>query len=355
MSKAGVASIGIVMAIVVASWVSWSVDGPAFMHPVEASEAPGAGEQAPSDGTTAWTAPRTPWDHPDLQGTWSNITATPFERPEALAGKTVLTTEEAAEYEQQVAERRRAAESVSHTGYSARVWFERGENLDSRRTSLVVDPPDGNVPPLTPEAARKAEAAAAVREAHPADSWEDVSLFTRCLTRGMPGAMVPGFYNHNYQILQTPDQVVILVEMIHDARVIPLDGRPHLASGIGQWMGDSRGRWEGDTLVVETTNFSPKADYTGAGFANLRANYPGSGATLRLIERFTRVDAETIDYQFTVDDPTNWTTPWTASIPMRQDGAGDPIPIYEYACHEGNYGIVGILAGHRAEERVTRD
>ena len=328
--------------------------GPASL--VAARVQAAGGQTTPAGpGASGWTAPRTPWGDPDLQGTWSNITATSFERPEELAGKAALTEEEAAAYEQQLADQRLAAESVSHTGYSPRVWFERGDGLVAGRTSLVVDPPDGRVPPLTPEAARKAEAAATARSEHPADSWEDVSLYTRCLTRGMPGAMVPGFYNHNYQILQTPDHVAILVEMIHDVRIIPLDGRPHLGAQNGQWLGDSRGRWEGETLVVETTSFAPGADYTGAGFANLRANYPGSGATLRLIERFTRVGVDAVDYEFTVVDPGIWTRPWTASIPMSREGADDPIPIYEYACHEGNYGIVGILAGHRAEERAAAD
>ena len=349
MGKREVASIAVLAAVIaVVSLAPLQVPGQVFARVVEASEAPGAGAQAPSGGTQAWTAPRTPWGDPDLHGTWSNITGTPFERPAELAGKSVLTSEEAAEYEQQIAQRRLAAESVSGTGYSARVWFERGAGLAGQRTSLVVDPPDGKVPPLTPEAQQRADAGAEARREHPADSWEDVSLFTRCLTRGLPGSMIPGFYNHNYQILQTPGYVVILVEMIHDARIIPLDGRPHLPPETGQWLGDSRGRWEGDTLIVETTNFSPKADYTGAGFANLRANYIGSGAKLQLIERFTRVDAETIDYQFTVVDSSNWTKPWTASIPMRMAGA--PVPLYEYACHEGNYGIKNILTGHRAEE-----
>ena len=300
-------------------------------------------------GATQWSAPRTPWGDPDLQGTWSNITATPFERPEDLAGKAVLTAEEAAAYKQKISDERLASEKISNVGYSLEVWFERGDRLVSSRTSAIVDPPDGRVPSLTAEAERKEEMGRAAREAHPADSWEDVSLFTRCLTRGMPASMIPGFYNHNYQILQTPGYVVILLEMIHDVRVIPLDGRPHVAPEIGQWMGDARGRWEGETLVVETTNFAPQSDFTGGVYANLGANYRGSGATLRLTERFTRVDDGTIDYEFTANDPTIWTAPWTASIPMRQDGP--PEPLYEYACHEGNYGIVGILTGHRAEEQ----
>ena len=196
-------------------------------------------------GASQWSAPRTPWGDPDLQGTWSNITATPFERPEDLAGQAELTAEETAAYEQKIADQRLAFEEVSHTGYSLEVWFERGNRLASNRTSAIVDPPDGRVPALTAEAERKAETGRAAREAHPADSWEDVSLFTRCLTRGMPGSMIPGFYNHNYQILQIPGYVVILLEMIHDVRIIPLDGRPHVAPEIGQWMGDARGRWEG--------------------------------------------------------------------------------------------------------------
>jgi len=194
------------------------------------------------------------------------------------------------------------------------------------------------LPALTPDAQTRQTGRAEYAKAHPADSWEDLSLFTRCLTRGLPSAMMPGFYNHNYHILQTPEYVAILVEMIHETRIIPLDGRPHVAPRVRQWLGDSRGRWEGHTLVVETTNFSDKMSFRG------------SGPEMRLVERFTRVDADTIDYQFTVTDPATFTQPFTVSIPMTTLDN----PIYEYACHEGNYGIVNILAGHRAEEEAAK-
>lgn len=320
--------------------VSFTLIALVCLTPVAATAQAPAAPAQPETGAPV----RTPWGDPDLQGIWNNVTATPFERPEELAGKLVLTEEEAAEFEQQIAERRAANESENEDapegarlGYSVRVWFETGHGLTENRTSLVVDPPEGRVPDLTPEAQQRAEERAAHRREHPADSWEDTGLFTRCLTRGLPGAMTPGFYNHNYQILQAPGYVAILVEMIHDARIIPLDDRPSLAPTIQQWMGDSRGRWEGETLVVETTNFSPKA------------NYRQSGENLRLVERFTRIDADRLDYQFTIDDPTTFTRPWTVSVPMTHVEG----PLYEYACHEGNYGLPNILAGHRQEEAVA--
>ncbi len=210
-------------------------------------------------------------------------------------------------------------------------WWDRGTKVVStRQTSLVVDPPDGRVPALTAEGRARATA----RAARGYDSWQDRSLWERCITRGLP--MIPGPYNNNYQILQTPDNVVILHEMIHDARIVPLDGRPHVGQNIRQWFGDSRGRWEGNTLVVDTTNFTDKA------------NYRGSTDGLHLIERFTRVDADTVKYEFTIDDPTTFTKKWTAAIPMARTDE----QIYEYACHEGNYGIVNLLKGARAQEKA---
>ena len=212
-------------------------------------------------------------------------------------------------------------------------WFDRGFNVVAdRRTSLIVDPPDGRIPTLTPAGQQRAAERTAAR-ARPAVTWEDRSLFERCVTRGLP--RLPGGYNQNLQILQTQEHVVILYEMMREARVIPLDGRPHLPAGVRLWHGDSRGRWEGDTLVVETTNFSPKNDFRGAAEG------------LRQVERFTRVDRDTIDHQVTVSDPATFTRAWTAAIPLRQTEA----PMYEYACHEGNYGMEGIMAGARAEER----
>ena len=208
----------------------------------------------------------------------------------------------------------------------------------------MIDPPDGQLPPLTDRVRERDARVTASRNAAP-DSYTDLNLYDRCITRGLPGAMIPGFYNHNYQILQTPDHVVILVEMIHDARIIPLDGRSHVPERVGQWLGDSRARWEGDTLVVETTNFSPKADERAIS-NNLHLVH-ASGQQLRFVERFTRIDADTIDYRFTVAEPLTYQQPWTASIPMsRIEG-----PLYEYACHEGNYGLSNILAGARNAER----
>ncbi len=295
--------------------------------------------QATSAG--AWEAPTTSWGDPDIQGIWNNVTATSLERPDALADKALLTDEEAAQFEQQRIERRAEAEARPHTGYAASVWFESSDSLSGNRTSLLVDPPDGKFPPLTSLAEKVAETQRAARRVSPADTWWDRGPYERCVSRGLPGSMLPGFYNHNYQILQTPGYVVILVEMIHDARIIPMDGRPHVDTGIKQWLGDSRGRWEGDTLVVETINL-PHVDQRNV------AVY-GTSEQGRVIERFTRLDANTMDYHVTVEDAPTFTAPWTASIPMtRVEG-----PLYEYACHEGNYGLPNILAGHRREEALA--
>jgi hypothetical protein len=202
----------------------------------------------------------------------------------------------------------------------------------------VIDPPEGRIPALTVDAQKKADARAEARRRSPADGPEDRPLVERCIlwpTAGPP--MVPSGYNNNYQILQTPGSVVILIEMIHDVRVIPLDGRPHLSQNIRHWMGDSRGHWEGNTLVVDTTNFTGKT------------NFRGSSENLHLIERFTRVDGDTINYEFTVNDPASFTKSWTAAIPMTKTEG----PIFEYACHEGNYGMTNLLNGARAQEKAA--
>ena len=289
------------------------------------------------------TTRRTPDGHPDLQGIWSNATITPFERPRELGGKEFFTEEEAAEYEKKVVEAanrdRRSSDATADLGGAYNeFWFDRGTKVvPTRRTSLVVDPPDGRVPSLTP-AAQKAAAARAAIARRPPEGPEDLAPAVRCLvwpTSGPP--MLPNAYNNYYQIVQGPGYVAILVEMIHDMRVIPLDGRPHLPASIRQWMGDSRGRWEGDTLVVDTTNFSDKT--------NLR----GSDKDLHLIERFTRTSENTIMYQFTVDDPTAFTHVWKGEVPFTKA----PGPIYEYACHEGNYSMAGILKGARAQESTA--
>ena len=291
-----------------------------------------------------WTAPRTPDGHPDLQGIWSNGTLTPLERPRDLAGKEFLTEQEAAEREKRLrdelsTDRRDGGAEVDVGRSYNELWRERGKVL--QRTSLIVDPPDGRLPPLTPEGQEKAAARAEQRRHRgPADSWLDRNLAERCLTRGAP--KLPGGYNNNFQIVQSPGYVMIMQEMIHETRVIPLDGRPHVDQNIRLWMGDSRGHWEGDTLVVDTTNYNDKI------INNSFNCCPGSGSRLHVVERFKRVDANTIDYTYTVDDPATYTRSWTASVPMeRTDG-----PIYEYACHEGNYALPDILAGARAKEKA---
>ena len=286
--------------------------------------------------------PRTSWGHPDLQGTWSTATITPFERPAELAGKEFLTREEAATFERLTLERtnrdRRdgTADADLARAYNDFWWDSGTRVVPTRRTSLVVDPPDGRVPALTAEAQQRLATAAEARKLRgPADHPEDRNLWERCITRGMPTVMLPQVYNGNYEIIQTSDHVVIVAEMIHDARIIPIDGRPHLPPAIRQLLGDSIGRWEGDTLVVETTNFTNKT------------NYRGAGENLRLVERFTRTAPGILTYRVTIDDPTTFTRPWTVELPAVPSGG----PIYEYACHEANYGLEGILRGHRAEEQ----
>ena len=290
-----------------------------------------------------WTAPRTADGQPDLQGIWSNATITPLERPRELAGKHFFTEQEATGYEKRILQEsnkdRRDGDREADVGRAYNdAWWDRGTKVvPTRRTAMVVDPADGRVPPLTP-AAQQREAARIEALRRPARGPEDRGLPERCIqwpTAGPP--MLPSAYNNNYQILQTPGYVVILIEMIHDVRIIPLDGRPHLASNMRQWLGDSRGHWEGDELIVDTTNFTEKAPFRG------------SDQNLHLIERFKRIDAETILYQFTVEDPTAFTKPWSGEAPLTRTIG----PIYEYACHEGNYGMTNILSGARADERVS--
>ena len=290
-----------------------------------------------SAGTSS--VPRTPWGHPDLQGMWTNSTTTPLERPTDLADKPILTEEERRSRDKEVASRVSFDRAGSLPGVGAynEFWMERGAlNL---RTSLVIDPPDGKIPAMTAAGQARASALAAERKAHRDESFETLTAYDRCISRSLPGAMLPGFYNHNYQIVQTREYVVILVEMIHDARIIPLDGRPHVNPAIRSWLGDSRGRWDGDTLVIETRNVNDKVFDRGVLF--------GVGSDLQLTERFKRTGANSIDYEFTVNAPSVFTRPWTVATPMaRMDQ-----PVYEYACHEGNYSVPNILKGARAQEK----
>jgi hypothetical protein len=322
-------------------------------------------------GSSSWVAPRTPWGHPDLQGIWDTATGIPMERAKELGGKAELAPAEVAAQRKEAATRRKATEATNTAvrespavaGQLTTVQLASiiGPSVDfnpglpdnrpvSARTSLIVDPPDGRIPALTPEALNRLHQREAARSHRgEGDSWEDRNSWERCITRTLPLGML-STYNSNYQILQTPEYVAILVEMIHESRIIPLDGRPHLRSGLLQWLGDSRGHWEGDTLVVETTNFVPKLDGGTIlpSHPNIVFTHRGSGETLTLVERFTRVDAHTINYQFTLVDPKTYTKPWTASVPMRNDGT--PKTIFEYACHEGNVAMPNLLRSARANE-----
>jgi len=310
------------------------------MPPVAAAQAPPAAASPAS--RTRQAVPRTADGKPDLQGVWSFATVTPLERPVELGNKAVLTEAEAAEFEKASARRNNRDTNVpeGNVGDYNNFWYDRGTSvLGNRRTSLIVDPPDGRIPALTPEAQRHVEAIAAARrglgtdEPTPGGFVEDLGpggLRVRCILGFNSGPpMTPGAYNNHVQIFQTPTLVALHNEMVHNARMVPLDGRPHLPQTVRQWVGDSRGRWEGDTLVVETRNFLRET------------NFRNSGPRLQLVEKFTRLDADTLQYDFTVTDPTTWTRPWTASVLMTRSAD----PLYEYACHEGNYGMFGILGG----------
>ena len=290
---------------------------------------------------------RTPWGDPDLEGVWTNATITPLERPRELAAKEFFTPEEAAAFEKQRIDQTNADRPLraGEVGAYNDLFFERGKAVKTRRTSLVIDPRDGRIPALTPAAQQKVDARREYESLHPADRPDDRWLTERCILFGATVPMLPEPYNNNYRIMQAPGYVIILVEMNHDARVVPLDGRQHVSSTVQQWTGDSRGHWEGNTLVVETTNlkFNDKSRF-GVTYLNGL-----SDEHLRVVEHFTRGDANTLMYQATIEDSTVFTKPWTIELAMnRTDGS-----LFEVACHEGNYGMSNILSGHRAEERAA--
>jgi hypothetical protein len=296
---------------------------------------------------------RTSNGHPDLQGYWSDTTLTPLERPRDLAGKAVFTEQEAAEWQKKTLaavsyERHDGGPEADINRSYNELFRERGGVVPDRRTSLITDPPDGRIPPLTAEGQKKAQARAEDRKkrgADPADSWEDRNLAERCLTRGAP--KIPGGYNNNFQIVQTPEYVMILQEMIHEARIIPIEARagsrPRLSPSVHLWLGDSIGHWEGDTLVVETTNFDDRTVMNSFNCCGL------AGEHLRITERFRRVSATLIEHQYTVDDPAIYTHSWTVSVPLQAFEG----PVYEYACHEGNLAMIGILNGARVKEKLA--
>jgi hypothetical protein len=293
-------------------------------------------------------APRTPWGDPDLQGTWSSEAAlgVPLERPAEFGDRQFLTDAEFAQREAQTARQlqsdnadfdldtadRSNAGQVGSATSPPPHWLERGKA--SRRSSSVIDPPSGRIPPMTPEAQKRGLGARGTFAGNAFGGPQDLSLWERCISRGLPGAIFPTVYNANTRIAQGPGFVAITYEMIHDTRIVPTDGRPHVASAIRSYFGDSRGRWEGDTLVVDVTNVSEKN------------NYRGSRDTLHLVERFTR-DGDALRYEVTVDDPATWTKPWTAAL----DLAVQPEGMFEYACHEGNHSMRNILSGARAAEK----
>jgi hypothetical protein len=303
-----------------------------------------------------YTPPKTAWGDPDLQGVWPGNMGVPMQRPEALGTRAELTDEEFAQ-RQKTAQKQAQADQEEFVKPDQPVtinppsyWTERGKPV--RQTSLIVDPPNGRLPPLTAEAV-KARKEARGGKGFPgewrgqADSYEDLNIYYRCISRGVLGSLIPVVYNNGNQIVQSPGYVVFRNEMIHEARVIPLDGRPHLPSSVRLYMGDPRGHWEGGTLVVETTNFTDKIAIGSNG-----AGYPGDpgphSEALKLTERFTRIGPDTLRYEATVDDPKTWTSPWTLRIVLERN---DNYQMLEYACHEGNYAMSDILSGARAKEQ----
>ena len=312
------------------------------------SQAAGQAGSAATSKTKAQNATkwRTPWGDPDLQGSWTNATTTPLQRPARYGDRKLLTPEEIKELDRQtdIGTDQRPANPVRDVADAYnRFWWDRG--YSDGRTSLIVDPDNGRIPPMTAEAQKRVAAQRALERqtaefgtdgGGKADSWEDRSLYERCIIRA-PLSRISTGYDNNYQIVQAPGYVAILQEQIHETRIVPLDGR-HLDGSVRQWLGDSRGHWEGNTLVVETTNFTDQA------------SFEGSTRNMRLVERWTRVADDRIDYQFTVDDPATWTRPWTAAVAWHPVG-----PLFEYACHEGNYGLYGILEGGRQKDKEAAE
>ena len=320
----------------------------AVLAPQVAASQPHATGAAIGPRAATAAAPRTPWGDPDLQGVWTSATRTPLERPIEFGSREFLNDEEIVRINTDLARRARDDKQdrparEGQTGGGPEHWYE-GYRLTSRRTSLIIDPPNGRLPPLTPEAATRHEAERARFEAPATVS--DLGVWVRCIGRGIPGSMLPTGYNNNYQILQAPGVVAIVYEMIHDVRVIPLDGRPQPPpSNMRQWLGHALGRWDGTTLVVETTNF--RSDHVPISSIN---GIGSTSAGLRVVERFTRTAADTIEYRATVDDPGTYTSRWTATLPLTRGAATDRL--FEYACHEGNYAVPNILSAARAAERA---
>jgi hypothetical protein len=332
-----VAPAGVVAAIAIAS-VPLAVTA-AARGETQVDKAPRAAVRA-----KPWTAPRTPWGDPDLQGNYTNVyeDGTPLERPEQFAGRKLdeIKGEELAAIKR--ATQQRTIANFEGPIHAPDHWWQDALFLEKGGQAwLVTDPPDGKIPPVIADAQKRIDAARAARASSgrgPADSYEDRSLYDRCITRGLPGSMMPAIYGNSYRIVQGQGFVAILYEMIHEARVIPLESRPrsHVGRTIHLYMGDARGHWEGDTLVVETTNFHPRSTYRNA-----------NADTLRLTERFTRLSPDKVQWSVTVDDPSTWARPWTFALPLT---ANEREPLLPYECHEGNYGLRNILSAARVED-----
>ena len=301
-----------------------------------------------------WTPPKTPWGDPDLQGNYTNKyeTSTPFERPTQFEGRRLedVTAQELAD-----AVKKRQQETLDRAPFlggdpegrigNSAEFRDIYEITKGSRPWFVIDPPDGKIPPLTPDGRRRLAAARRLVNGNDGPDGlpsgpEDLNLWNRCITRGLPGSMIPGVYGNSYRIVQGPGWVGIIYEMVHEARVIRLDGRPHVGKAIHLDMGDARGHWEDNTLVVDTTNFKDRSAYRNA-----------NPDTLRLIERFTRTAPDRVEWSVTVEDPSTWTRSWTFAVPLTVNNSE---PVYEYACHEGNYGLKNILSAARATERERR-
>jgi hypothetical protein len=302
---------------------------------------------APAATAKSWMPPHTAWGDPDISGNFTNLyeVGTPFERPDEFVGRQLgdVRGAELAAIRKGIEQRTRAEQLAGDVGGTRWIWLDSFDHAKASVAWFVVDPPDGKVPPMTPEGQARMSARAAARRASgrgPADGPEDRSLYDRCITRGLPGSMMPAIYGDSYRIVQSRDAVAIQYEMVHEARIIPLDGRPHLTKNLRLDMGDGRGHWEGDTLVVETSNFRERSVYRNA-----------NPVVLKLTERFTRVAPDKVRWAVTVDDPSTWTQPWTFAMPLTLN---DKEPMMPYECHEGNYAMRNILSGARAEEKAGR-
>ncbi len=326
--------------------------------PLTAAAQTTAASSSSDKGARSWTVPRTPWGDPDIQGSWpaTEMQGTPYERPESFGTRATLTDEEFAARQTQ-RERQVKADGEIYVPDGPRTgiggpshWAAADRGIPQRQASLVVDPPNGRIPPMTEEGKKRVDLARSTYYfdfpdqvvAHPFEKFDDLGPYDRCITRGVLASMLPTGYNMGTEIMQIPGAVVIRNEMIHETRIIPVDGRPQISSKIRQWMGESRGRWDGNTLVIETTNFNGKVGITRNGNTLL------TSPDLKVTERLTRVSDDTLHYEATVDDPRTWTGTWKVALPLRQN---PEYQFFEYACHEGNYSMRNILSASRAAEK----